>query len=231
MIALPIFSRCRQRGSLSPGDPLWAYVKSLMHYDDGNGSTAFVDQAGAAWAATGAGAIETTDQSKFGTGSYSNLGSGYLVSGGISLGSSRFCIEGWAYPVASSTRGVFATEITSSASGLQLGYDGSGNIQLLHNGSVLSPGGGLPTLNTWYSWCVERDGSGLIRVYINGSVFASVTDTADFSGMSSFYFGVYFSGSFPGNQYLDETRITVGQPADRYGGAYTPATAPFPNHA
>jgi hypothetical protein len=214
-------------GAGGAGDPLFAYVKSLLHFDDGNGSTAWTDVKGVSWGGTGN--TESTAQAKFGTGSMQN---GAISTASFpALGTGRFCIEGWCYWTSTSTRGVFDTALSSSPAGLAVGYESADHFQLYHNGTATNSSTFALPVNTWTAWCAERDGAGVIRVMINGTPIISVTDTSALGGFTKMAFGAYYNNSFPLVGFMDEVRVTIGQPSDRYGGAYTPATAPFPNHA
>ena len=86
-----------------------------------------------------------------------------------------------------------------------------------------------PSLNTWYAMAVDRSGSTL-RMYVDGSVVAT---SATYGWNIPNKTGALTIGIIPSvgawdlNGWIDELRITKG--VARYAGAYTPATAEFPN--
>jgi hypothetical protein len=212
----------------SGGDPFWDYVTSLLHFEDGDGSTAFTDQKGVAWTIHSGTPKETTAWAQFGEGSL-DVGGGSILGAVGAVGSGRFCIEGTT-KLTGASRGIFDTILGNSASALALGFDGAGNIQLYHGGSV-SNVAYAPAAGTPFAWCVERDGSSNIRVYADGVVLMTVVDSSTLGGSDHLFLGCYYNEGYPTVGYIDDFRVTIGQPSDRYGGPYTPATAAFPNHA
>lgn len=77
---------------------------------------------------------------------------------------------------------------------------------------------------TWYDLCVERNASGLIRLYRDGTVLNSGTDTATVPDLAASLAigqnigsGSYLTTYFPG--YIDKLRLSN---VARYDGAYTP---------
>ena len=78
--------------------------------------------------------------------------------------------------------------------------------------------------NQWSHFAVTRDASNLIRLFYNGTLIASYTDTASVSSLrSAFYSRV--AGALANTFYNDEIRATVG--VCRYTASYTPSF-PFP---
>jgi hypothetical protein len=90
----------------------------------------------------------------------------------------------------------------------------------------------VPTLDQWYHVAVDRDSSNDVRLYLDGVVLVSAnfgTGPAFHTSTANFQIGrrVSGSGDVDHDGYFDEVRITKG--TARYGGAFTPPTAPFPN--
>ena len=88
-----------------------------------------------------------------------------------------------------------------------------------------------PTADTWYHIAVDCDGSGQIRIYLDGAVVASAARSAALvNNGTSLYVGQEQSGGgssrFRG--HLDEMRITKGVARYGSGSGFTPPTAAFP---
>jgi hypothetical protein len=98
--------------------------------------------------------------------------------------------------------------------------DHYGVVALLTSTTVVSNG-------TWYHFAVTRSGTTL-RLFVNGSLEASMTYSADFSSTTNLYVGADPSNT---NQrfygYLDDLRVTKG--FARYTASFTAPTAPFPD--
>jgi hypothetical protein len=89
-------------------------------------------------------------------------------------------------------------------------------------------GASAPTAGAWYHIAADRDASNVLRLYVNGAVVASATVAATFFNSTR----VLYIGNEGGTLSLwqgqiDEVRITKG--VARYGGAFTPPIAAFPN--
>jgi len=85
------------------------------------------------------------------------------------------------------------------------------------------------TPQVWHHICLERDGSGLVRLYLDGVVEASGTfGSALFNNTGAdLEIGGYNGGNGnPAGYRLDEVRIT--KDVARYNGAFTPPAAAFP---
>jgi len=143
-----------------------------------------------------------------------------------------FTIEFWA------KRGT-----TSSAQGLLSKWNGStsqcgwliryasGNINaiLSTDGSThdLTLNGGALTAGVYHRVCLERNASGLVRLYVEGEVVASGTLATALHG-STYRVEVcgYDGGNSQSGAAVDDVRITAG--VARYDGAYTPPSDHVP---
>lgn len=220
------------------GDPSFASVVLLLHLDGTNGSTTFTDNSASAHSFTPTGTISlTTAQKQFGTASLQCGAAGSAVGTGNSadwwFDAGRFTIEMWIRPTAT-VSGVRVL-IGQFQSSVNLGWD------FVFNGTTLAffysttgtdnPNVGgtySPTVNQWVHIAVDRDASSVLRVYANGVVIGSGTVTASFYHSTvNLYIGNdgNLTREFQGQ--IDEVRITKG--VARYGGAFTPPTAAFPN--
>lgn len=227
---------------VGPVDPYFAYVEMLLHGDGADGSTVFADSSGKKTVTGSGGAAISTAQSKFGGSSiYLDASGDYLtVAPDITLSSGDFTFEYLVFFTADLTQNPVLSKIdpTGSVSGywMSSGYS-SGNLRVVWQ--QWADGGtynmleaiAAKTLDTWVAVCFERIGSEL-KIYIDGVLSATSSGWAFYPGAGAgypTYIGQY-AGS-PGstlNGYIEELRLTK-RPGGRYGGAYTPATAPFPD--
>lgn len=225
------------------GDPYWANVVLLCHADGANGSTSFTDTSLSAHVLSASGsAVVSTTSPKFGSGS-ADFSAGGLSNvnaagstGDWNFGAGQFTIEAWGYATSSATTGINII-IGQFQGNSNLGWDFgfvSGPLSFYYsttgtnNPSVV--GSYTPPLNTWVHYAVDRDASNVLRVYVNGSVLASATvSAAFFASTLSCRFGNDGNGTRPWPGRPDEVRVTKG--VARYGGAFTPPTAPFPDSA
>jgi hypothetical protein len=143
----------------------------------------------------------------------------------------QFTIECWVYLAATppASQPYISQWGVSSDWGWYLGTI-SNNLYFYYqttNGIGNLPSSATISLNTWHHVCVDRDASLNLRLYLDGVVL----------GITGLPYGMYASSQqlYIGNQigssvsvpgYIDEVRITKG--TARYGGAFTPPTAPFP---
>ncbi len=78
----------------------------------------------------------------------------------------------------------------------------------------------------WNHICISRDSNDVIRVFRNGKLGNSATDTSAFN-MSTVYFGGYNSGASqtPGVGYMSDIRVFIGSSINTSN--FTPPTAPL----
>src|SRR5678815_2982157 len=212
-------------------------VVLLCHCDGANGSTTFTDvsPSGHSLSASGGAAVTVTSP-KFGTGSVDfsgNVNGNITIAGtpDFNFGSGQFTVEAWAYflTTPSGVQAVLAQFGGTTNLGWFFGTN-TGTLAFFYSTTGTdNPSVGAafsPTLNQWYHLAADRDASNVLRVYANGAVVASATvSSAFFASTRPALIGNDggFVRGFPGK--LDEIRITRG--TARYGGAFTPPTAPF----
>lgn len=227
-----------QRPSIS--DPYFASVVLLCHFDGANGQTTTIDSSPSAKTMSMVGSTKLdTSVVKYGQSSLNTKdagGTGEVTtpdSADFALGS-LFTVEGYVYFTTAPGSNTYC--LVSSWASSQLGWffgRVSGNIAFYYSttgSNNLNVGAAwTPTLNTWYHIAADRDASNVIRVYVDGVVKASATVSASFFDSNhALEIGnnIYAATSrLPG--YVDEVRITKG--VCRYGGAFAPPTASFPN--
>lgn len=221
------------------GDRYWANVVSLLHFDGSNGSTSFIDQKGKTWAAQGNAQLSTA-WSQFGPSSLALDGTGDYISTAKSadwtFGAGQFTIE--ATLNLNAPGGGIVTRWGSDGNtatwtfgqdpgglGLYFYYQGPSNVFDFVSYPSYSPGTGTPV-----RVAVDRDASGVLRLYVNGTAVASKSigslSIVEAAGATAPLIGNQVNGAVM-NGYIDEVRVTKG--VGRYGGSYTPPTVPFPN--
>jgi hypothetical protein len=223
-------------------DPYFANVALLCHFDGTNGATATVDSSSHARTITRIGSFNTlsTTQAKFGaTSTTINPSSGAYWrcadSADFDFGAGQFTVELWLFPtstpssgerrlVAQWAAGNFAWFFgfgTSTALRFRYTVDGSTRISL--------DGAWTPILNAWYHLAVDRDAANVVRIYVDGTVAGSGTVAATlFNSTATLEFaGDDGTALPPPAGFMDDLRITKG--VARYGGAFTPPAAPFPD--
>jgi hypothetical protein len=204
----------------SGGDPYFANVVSLLHFDGANGSTTITDVIpGRTWTTTGT-AVISTAQSVFGGSSLemSNTGTNRIdcTDSAFNFGTADFTIEMRMRPNATAGRAAFSF-------GTRLVYITASGWAYFNGSNFLV--GGSNTANVWYSLALVR-ASGVMRLYINGA--SSVTYGGDAAALNpgTIRIGYYNAGNTAG-QYYEEFRCTVG--VARYTSSYTPDVLPFPD--
>lgn len=224
----------RPAGGGGGGDPHFANVVSLLHFDGSDGSTTFTDQiAGRTWTRTGANIAIRTAQSKFGGAS---LGSGaasgnYLTSdtpaSDFTFGTGDFTIELWHRTPASLASFWFIIDFRSSTNDLKpcLFYNGA---WIYYTGGAVRISGSTASTNTWYHIAVSR-ASGTTRLFVDGvQQGGNYTDGNSYVQCRAAINCAGDSlGSFGANAYWDDLRITKG--VGRYTSTFTPPSAAFPN--
>lgn len=219
------------------GDPNFASVALLMHFDGENDAAVFTDSSSNAYAFTYVGSPTTsTDQTKFGSTSLhipatSNVLS-HFPGEDLNPGTQDFTLEFFCYwtEIPSSHVVQFATNYNTSWEGFNFNfwdfYDAGELIFDIDNSTVLS-GSWLPSLNTWHHIVVERSGTDL-TIMVDGDVIATTTDSTDISGGTDQSFDIGMLQDVT-NVFIDEYRFTIG--VARYADGYVAPTAAFPDFA
>lgn len=219
-------------------DATYRLSTALLHMDGTNGSTVFTDNSilNSTWNSVNSAQLSTA-QARFGTASFLQTSNRYISSSAnnanFQWGTSDFSVEYWFFPTSNGAGGVLFDQTsgmsyTDSSPRFTMGFASGNKINwgTYHNTSI--SGTTVLSLNTWHHIAVTR-ASNTVRLFVNGVLNGSVTDSANFIaaqvviGGSSQWNGVqYFQ---PG--YYDELRLTKG--LARYTAAFTPPTSPFIN--
>jgi hypothetical protein len=174
----------------------------------------------------------TTDNPKFGTGSYtSNANAGFLdvtPFSNFAFGSGDFTIEFWYYPLLSSGTGIvigFRPLNTNGPYPVITMFSNSSPLFIVNGSTVINSSFSIP-ITAWSAISVVRY-QGVTKIYINGAqAGASYTDTNNYLAGSCVIGArdIVKDGATPIRGRLDELRISN---IARYTGSYTPATVPF----
>ena len=164
----------------------------LLHFDDGNGSTAFTDSSPSATNFQSLhGAAESIANPKFGIGSWVSQGGlsqpvpyRILAASGDPIdlhAAAAWTIEGWVYCTTTVSLNIFTIGNDVSASfpaGVQITTDGGANLKVNISGPTSGPGGvpspGALSPNTWHHFAVVKTpntgggGGDLYQVFLDG---------------------------------------------------------------
>lgn len=194
------------------------------------GSSAFTDDRGKTWTATGS-AATVSSPSKFGGGALdlsASSGDSLLTASGLSdfAFPGTFTIDFWLYW--SGNAGILFAGSGTSALGAKVNANGSLTASEFGVADFLTTTAGDVTANTWNFISISRDGSNFVRFHVNGTNVGGTTQSTNFATPGSFDLGGYNSGASENSGiYLDDFRTTKG--VTRYGASnYTAPTAEAP---
>jgi hypothetical protein len=229
-----------------PLDASYNNVSLLLHGDGPNGSTTITDNSPTPKTVTAVGNAQiSTAQSKFGGSSmlFDKVDDRLTLaaSSDFAFGTGDFTIEFWAYSrdVLSSTQRGFL-QISPVAGGLSTSFVNSiiivqganaggsglnGGLVAVINNTFIGSSTAVLSTNTWFHVALTR-ASGTVRLFFNGNVHASSTNTSNLTG-SNLVVGGYYDTTVLYDGYIDDLRITKG--VARYTANFTPPTEPFPD--
>jgi hypothetical protein len=253
-VAIPTAYEC------IPPDPFFAGVVLLMGFDGQvEGSQVFIDESSFAnTVADNFNHISTTTlmDSRFGGGSLLVPSTSFIeattngaAGGAFDFGSGPFTMECWAKSpswaaAGAANQGILSLgDFTSGTNRVAIYVPTSG-----HLGVSLVPedgsgsggpwatfiGAATPADVDWHHIAVDRDGSGVVRLYLNGVKIAggSFPDVLHNIVSARMQIGVWrpltlFSHPFAGG-HIDEVRVTKGHAYYATDAGFTPPTAKFP---
>jgi hypothetical protein len=224
-----------------PTDTYYSNVSSLLHFNEADTSTAFVDEKGVTWTAT-ADAKTRHDVSKFGVGALKLDGTGdYLTSSspaGFDFGTGQFTFEGWVYLDDTATNWLLSGINDGTGTGWAMSARHTGFSNVIRFFHYTSPttgtghnGGTAVTTGTWHHIAFTRDASDNLRGFLDGNLeFLQASFTSNYAAPSRVRIGATPQTS--GIQVsaacrVDDLRVTKG--VCRYTANFTPPTAPFPD--
>ena len=229
------------------GDPYWANVVSLLHFDGAEASTTFTDEKGKLWTPSGSAEIDTAF-SQFGgsSGWFPGAASDYITTpnhADFDFGSGDFTVEAWlrlssgstgyggivVHDQIGGTRGwlMYKTSTAEGADKLAFSAWVGGTHYGLIDSAILPTGG-------YEHFAAVRDG-GTLRLYRSGVQVASTSISGSVGAPSEpcVIGTLWGSGSPPGSTQFsgsaDDLRITKGVCRYPGGASFTPPSAAFPN--
>jgi len=181
--------------------------------------------------------VTQTTNSPFRSGGYSTFFDGtadYLEAtdaSSLNLGSGQFTLETWFRTDSTSNTMRIFNLVNGFTEKLQLYYYYSYGSIVLRIGSSTKTGttgsGDNYNVIEWEKWnhiALSRDSSDILRLFINGSVVYSATDTTDIDNEKIWIGRPYSTGSFLDGQ-LRDVRLVIGSAV--YTSNFTPPTEPL----
>ncbi|MDH3325009.1 MAG: LamG domain-containing protein, partial [Candidatus Peregrinibacteria bacterium] len=200
-------------------------TKLMIHSDDSDGSTTFVDSSSFAQGITASGgAHHEVDQQKFGTTSiYFDGIDDYIdvaSSAEFAFGDGDFTIDFWYNPTSFNTN-QYLFDLGSNGGTVSME---SGKLRFYNPtigvGSTLYTNGPTLLVDNWYHVAIVRN-SGTTTGYVNGTSYASAADAMSYP-TATLHLARYGGGGFVTNGYMDEVRVSAG--IARWTTNFTPPT-------
>lgn len=206
-------------GTVIGGWGIDSLTKCYLRFNGANASTVIYDDSQDHRACTplGSSAISTT-QSKFGGSSLycpaasTGTASGVSVASVAAIGTAVFGIGMFYYPTtASQYQSIIGRGYTSAGDMLVQTDNAAVPKPLVYvSGSVVITSSISPALNTMHYFALNRDGSNLLTLYIDGASAGSATVTTNLSN-TGLIFGSS-SSNYPIQQgYIDNCVLTIGK--------------------
>ena len=224
-------------------DPDFSSVVMLLSLDGTDGQTTTTDDSNSNHTMFFSNEAKlSTDQKIFGTASLRTDGIGDRLNASNStdfnFGSGKFTIEGrFRFPAIQTG---FRQLIGHYRSGTvkrewAIAYDGTVNefqfwMSLTGSAGILRLASGFTaSTNTWYTVAVDKDASSTYRMYIDGDMEVSATESETlFTSSENFTVGAQDFGGAATNLFADEIRVTKGVARYASDSGYTVATEAFP---
>ncbi|RWD33353.1 MAG: LamG domain-containing protein [Mesorhizobium sp.] len=220
-------------------------VMILLGWEDADGTTSITDESAAPHTFTEAGNAQIdTAQFKFGasSGLFDGSGDEWNCPANANLrlsqaNSDQFTVETWIRPASGTTftnhsiigqgdtDGNLSWKFMVVDGGLRFSFSpsGSGWTNITTAAFLLGTGSFVHAM-------VDKDATGKIRLYVNGTMQASSTpaDSSFHNSTDVVRIGMPCFGGDPMNGHLDELRVTVGKAWCGNDAGFTPPTAAFP---
>ena len=215
------------------GDPHWADVVSLLHFDGADGSTTFTDQKGHVWTRYGDAQIDTA-QSKFGgaSGLFDVFGDAIEIphTSSLDLDSAEWTIETYLrWNGASGPMAVLSKRMTTGTSSAGwTAFTNGGSVRIWNGSSEV----GTPSVLSASVWThvVWQRRAGNLEIYVGGTLQYSGAYAITANSYPVTVGCAYWNGGrvdFFGG-HIDELRVTKG--VARYMSNFTPPSTPFPSN-
>lgn len=206
----------RRKTQQASSDPYWNNVVLFLKGDGTNGSTNIVDSSPSPKTVTRHGGITiSTAQSKYGGSSIFFDGTDDFLSFAYNIDfqfSGQFTAEGWIYcNNTDSFSTIFEMGIYSNSLLFRQEGTTGGNLFIFTNNTIKNFSDEING-NVWRHFAIARDSSNLVRLFIDGILYNSTTQSGTInSGNNGMYIGqsTHSGGQF-WQGYLDSFRITKG---------------------
>lgn len=226
-------------GGGGSGDPNWAQVSSLLHFDGVDGATTITDVKGLTWTLVGNARLDTS-RVKYGSAALLLDGTddyAWASDASLNLGGGDYTVEGWAYYDATSFsayRCIFSTFSAQEYGRIFVMIEPDGDLFYTEQGPNGSPnlGGATTTkapFRTWFHWAAVRSGT-TMRLFKDGVKIGEWTSQP----VNNYFAGHFRVGRLDSGVYefgwlgsVDELRVTKG--VARYSADFTPPAAPYPD--
>ena len=196
------------------------FTKTLLNLNGTNGSTTIVDDSPAPHTFTAQGsAVLSTAQIKFGSASLSVGGLSWVqTTTGLDdyrFGTGDFVVEAQIYPTVLGSNGRVVVDFyASTGNGWQVFITPAGKLQWWRSSLMIVESASTIAVNTWTHILASRSG-GTTRVFINGVLEGSATDSTNYTGTSINTMAVGAqvharNTSYDFNGYIDDVRIQGG---------------------
>ena len=211
--------RSRQRGFImrpnrmgSTGDPYFAQVQALLHFDGVSGTSTFTDVKGHGFALSGAPVIQN-GQFVFGNcaAAFSGTQSILSTSADFTIGANDYTVDFWLQPTRRSGADTVFDNRGPGIDGIAVYHSvgGDGRLQIYNNGALIGiAGAALPT-NVWAFVRIVRTG-GILYAAVDGTTVLSGADARTYGASPTIRFALDFGGTQFGQFYLDDFRLTIG---------------------
>lgn len=214
-------------GAPPAGDPYFANVISLLHFDGADGATTVTDEKGVPWTMTGA-TLSTTHQ-LYGAASFFPAANGTLVSdvdASRAFGTGDFTIELAEWPIALGTDIIVDCRESADNDTKPVIYNVGNDLFYYVGGSNRISATSALGAGTFHRIALSRV-SGVTRLFVDGAqVGSSWADSTNYDNRLFRISGNRLGSNNFINGWVDEWRVTKG--VGRYASNYTP-TGPFPN--
>jgi hypothetical protein len=219
-------------GSAVTADPYYEYTTLLLPGNGTNGAqnNTFLDGSTNNFTITRNGNTTQGTFSPFsqtGWGNYFDGSGDYLSAANntaFDFGTGDFTVECWLYYVSVSTDHAIISRYATTI-GWALRYTTTTGFQFSNGDTNLVNKVVTPTNGQWYHLAVSRQGTNL-RLFINGDLSATATDSTSLSSSTTLYVNRLSSAvPWEKNCYISNVRIVKGTAV--YTAAFTPPTAPL----
>jgi hypothetical protein len=199
-----------------------SYTKSLLHLDSD-----LTDESGRSWSAIGD-AVATSTDKKFGAGSchFDGTGDGIVTAAteSIDIATGDFALDFWVnFDAIPANAHLAGDHLAYTAASVLVQY-WSGDIDITINNAAVISYAWAPATGTWHHIALTRNSEDM-RLFVDGSMVASASDSSDISSTYGLSYGSDSIGAVGMAGYIDEGRLSIGNA--RWVATFTPPTSAY----